>query len=467
MNLNEINKKQYVDWKVKPVMCIKEKYGFRISLIMSDDSIVIQQKSGFLTKKEANKKRNNVIAELTNRTYIVEDKVKLKDYIIAWLEQIMKLRITNNTYVSYSNSIYKYIIPNIGNIYLTSMTSGDITRLYKKIFSLTKSGVGIARTILKTAFDYAILKKLTNINPVINAKMPKDFKSKPYRILNIESSKTLTLKQVQILINASIGTKIHMQVLFATLMGLRKSEINGLKYSDIDYIKRTIKIQRQLGIKPNTKKEDFALKTYTKQEIELKTLSSYRELNIPDYVFEEILKERELYNKRKNRRKKEFQDLDYICCSTYGRPRSKSYVSPHFKKLLKDNDLPNIRWHDLRATFATILLKNNYSAKAVSALLGHSKEIITVDVYGDNQKIIEDCLEELEPFIEEVIPPKEEYDFTEDNEYSYLIDEYYNEIKEDIKMIRIENLLKDYALEDEYTNIFEEYISGLKFLTRI
>ncbi len=70
--------------------------------------------------------------------------------------------------------------------------------------------------------------------------------------------------------------------------------------------------------------------------------------------------------------------------------------------------MPDIRWHDLRATYCTILLKNDFNPKAVSKLMGHAKEIITIDVYGDKQEIIEDCLEALEPFIDEVIPEEEE-----------------------------------------------------------
>ena len=70
--------------------------------------------------------------------------------------------------------------------------------------------------------------------------------------------------------------------------------------------------------------------------------------------------------------------------------------------------MPDIRWHDLRATYCTILLKNDFNPKAVSKLMGHAKEIITIDVYGDKQEIIEDCLEVLEPSIDEVIPEEEE-----------------------------------------------------------
>lgn len=95
-----------------------------------------------------------------------------------------------------------------------------------------------------------------------------------------------------------------------------------------------------------------------------------------------------------------------ICCSSYDRPRSKNYHWTHFKKLLKENHLPDIRWHDLRSTYCTLLLKNNYSPKAISQLMGHSKEIITVDVYGDNSNLIAEPIPELEKFMEEVLPER-------------------------------------------------------------
>ena len=75
-----------------------------------------------------------------------------------------------------------------------------------------------------------------------------------------------------------------------------------------------------------------------------------------------------------------------------------------YKSLLKENGLPNIRFHDLRHTYSTILLKNNYDVKAVSKLLGHAHSIITVDVYTDKNELATCCLAELEPFINDVVP---------------------------------------------------------------
>ena len=91
----------------------------------------------------------------------------------------------------------------------------------------------------------------------------------------------------------SKDTPIHMQVLFNVLMGLRRQEINAVKYSDVDYINRTLTVERQLGKEldrtPYSKKDSM-----TKKELPLKTSSSSRVLPIPDYVFEAILEERNM-----------------------------------------------------------------------------------------------------------------------------------------------------------------------------
>lgn len=216
-------------------------------------------------------------------------------------------------------------------------------------------------------------------------------------------------------------------------MGMRKSEINGIKYEDIDYLHRKLYVKRQLGRKRGSKKEDVAVKTFTKQEIQLKSKSSYRILDIPDLVFEAILKERKKYEARRNRRKNDknnpFQDLGFVCCSTYGRPRSKGFIFQHFKKLKKDNNLPDLPFHKLRTTYTTILVKNDFSMKAVSQLLGHSSTMITFENYTDKNEIIQDCLDDLEPFIERIIE-NDKIDIKEciDIETDIIMQEYYNKL---------------------------------------
>ena len=66
--------------------------------------------------------------------------------------------------------------------------------------------------------------------------------------------------------------------------------------------------------------------------------------------------------------------------------------------------MPYIRFHDLRHTYTTLLMKNDINQKAIAASLGHSKSIITFDVYTDKQALIEGGIQEIDTFIDEVHP---------------------------------------------------------------
>lgn len=135
--------------------------------------------------------------------------------------------------------------------------------------------------------------------------------------------------------------------------------------------------------------------------------SSKRVLPIPDYVFEAILEERKIYERNKSHRKSRFSDLDYICCSKDGKPRSKDYRWKHYKNLLRRVGLPDIRCHDLRNTYRTLLLKSDFNPKAISKLMGHAKELVTVDIYGENSNSIPDEIPKLLAYMKEVMPTQE------------------------------------------------------------
>lgn len=400
--------KNYVDWRVSQVMPVRSDFGYRVFLKYQDGSEKPQQKSGFKTEKEANKAREKTIAELYNGTYVVYSKVKVADFMIFWLETDLKKRTdSHETYYNYCGAVKNHIIPILGKKKMLDVTRGDIQKLFNAKADYSRSVAEQVKTIMNVSFRYAVTIKVLSVSPVEGIGLPKAEKSQQksgFRTRKIDTQKTLTMEQIWVLLEKSKDTPIHMQVLFNVLMGLRRSEINGVKYSDIDYINRTLKVERQLGRVHSAEKEDFAPKALTKQEIGLKTKSSYREIPIPDYVFEAILQERQVYEKNRNRRKREFQDLDYICCSTYGRPRSKGFHWKYYKQLLAENGLPDIRWHDLRSTYCTLLLKEAFNPKAVSKLMGHAKELITMDVYGDNRGIIADGVPEIELYMKEVLP---------------------------------------------------------------
>ena len=405
----ELKKLKFVDFKVRGVKGNEEDgYGFEVQLIFPDGTDYIQEKHGYTSFELAMDERDKVVGQLYAGKYIVYEDLPVKDFLTYWLEEEKRKDMTAASYDGYKNVVYNHLIPYFDGVNVSSIKMSHIRALYNEKIEFSQSVTRLIKTVMNTSMDYAKKNNLVSYNPARGVNLPKQIEKKEYRKRVIDTTKTLNLEQILTLIKASEGTSIHMQILFAVLMGLRRGEINGLKYSDVDFINRTLTINRQLGRAPNTKKTDVKAKTFTKQEIPTKTRSSERTLNIPDYVFEEILKERAKYEKNRNRRKKDFNDQDYICCSSYGNSRSMSFHFKPYKKLLEECGLPDIRWHDLRTTFCTLLLKNDYSPKAVSKIMGHAKEIITLDVYADNAQIIADGVQDMQSFIDDVIPDEEE-----------------------------------------------------------
>lgn len=406
----ELKAQNYVDWDVKNVIKLVDRnnYAYRVVLKFQDGTKHVQQKSGFQTKKEAEDARKRTIGELCNGTYVVNNNVKVRDFLEYWLEYDIRQRVGSyNTYASYSQTVKKHIVPYLGRKRLMELNRGDIQNLYQDRAEYSIHIVRQVKTVLNISLRYAVAHKLIPLNPAEGINLPKTVESKPYHTRNIDVQKTLTMEQMQILLEASKETPIHMQVLFNVLMGLRRQEINGLKYSDVDYINRTLSVERQLGKELNRMPNATDDEPRTKRELPLKTVSSKRVLPIPDYVFEAILEERKIYERNKSHRKSRFSDLDYICCSKDGKPRSKDFHWKHYKNLLQSVGLPNIRWHDLRSTYCTLLLKSDFNPKAISKLMGHAKELVTVDIYGDNSNIIPDEIPELLAYMKDVMPTEE------------------------------------------------------------
>ena len=123
---------------------------------------------------------------------------------------------------------------------MADVNKGDVRRLYNDRAAFSVSIAKMEKTVMNVSFDYAVEMKNVSVNPAAEVKLPKQVEKTAYHTRSIDGQKTLTMEQIQILLEASKDMPIHMMVLFNVLMGLRRQEILGLKYSDIDYINRTI-----------------------------------------------------------------------------------------------------------------------------------------------------------------------------------------------------------------------------------
>lgn len=394
---------EYIEWKVGKVIPIKNKFGFRVTLYYLDMPRKVQQKSGFTTEKEANIARDKTVGELYAGDYIVYENILVKEFLEFWLDmEYRRVGKPVHTYLSFRSIIRNKIIPYLGTKKIADINSRHIQALYQTVALSSKVMAYHTRTVMGLAMKYAKAKRFIARNPAASVMVAKVDNNKGYHTRDIHSAKTLNLEQIKILIRASRNTPIYIAVLFNTLMGLRRGEIVGLKYSDVDYVNQELHVQRQIGkafVEIQGENKPMILDA---QEIPLKTKSSYRVLPIPDYVLDAIIKERERYEERRKKAGEKFHDFGFIFCSETGNARSKNFHYQHFKRILRENGLPNIRWHDLRSSYCTLLLQNEFNPKAVSCFMGHAKEIITIDVYGDNKVMAVDCTREIDMFVEEL-----------------------------------------------------------------
>jgi integrase len=182
----------------------------------------------------------------------------------------------------------------------------------------------------------------------------------------------LTTSQIsQLLITANahpLGALIHL----ALATGARQMELLGLKWTDLDWIKRTLKVERQLD-RPNGNGIQFSSP---------KTSAGWRTITIDVITLEALRAHYEQQQVYRVMAKDLWTETGLIFCTTNGTPIHPRNLLRDFKVLLKNAGLPDIRFHDLRHTTASLLLKNGYSPLVVSKRLGHARTSITMDIYG-------------------------------------------------------------------------------------
>ncbi len=385
------NNGNLLDWEVGRISENKTGYGFEITLIFQHER-QCKWKGGFDSLKDAETEREKLIAAFYNNTFIIDDTISVSDFYQYWLEEVKRPQLKEDSYRTYRNCVYNYIIPYWNEKAICQIDRRGIETLLFMIAEHSYSVARIIKTVVTTSMKYALENHCISTDPSTRIRL-KRRKEGPFD----QKQSVFTQWQMKQLLVCGKSTSLYLPILFAALLGLRMGEIVGLKYSDVDYIRKTIHVQRQLEKIPASSSGMPRIK----QEVSTKTPSGDRVLRLPQIVLEAVMEERTRYEMLRSRRKKAFQDLDFICCSSYGRPRTKNYFWKPFKTLLKEHGLPDIKWHGLRHSYTTLLLKENCSLREVSRSLGHAKASFTADVYADMATIIQRIIPDVDRYLPE------------------------------------------------------------------
>jgi integrase len=262
--------------------------------------------------------------------------------------------------------VRNHITPAIGSIKLKALTSTHLRGLYR-----TKTDAGLSpRTVqyihvtLHKAFKQAVNDGLVRRNACEAVKPPQ---------LHREEIKPLTSKQAKLLLKTIRGDRLETLYVLGITAGMRQSELLGLKWEDVDLERGTLQVRRTLA----------GLKNGQPIFESPKTAKSKRSIQLSEKALEALKRHHELQVEEEQRLTGLWQDHGLVFATRVGTPiNRRNLVTRSFKPLLSRAGLPEIRFHDLRHTCATLMLCGGIHPKVVQELLGHTSVTITLDTYS-------------------------------------------------------------------------------------
>ena len=335
-------------------------------------------------KTKVNKAFREVVAQYEQEFWEEQERggrppadIPVYDYLVSYLKRV-EPELQKNTIVSYrsmTNGKIRRYFQRRPQLTVGNLKPQDIQDFYQSLFAdgVVANTVIHYHALLRRAFQQAFKEERIDANPFDRVGRPKK---------NKFHGENYTQEELLTLLHLARGDVIYPAILLAGAMGLRRSEALGVRWSRIDWEKRTVLLGPKIvEDRDNGQKKGEAVE-------EMKNKSSRRTLPLPDPVVEmlQVQKEhREVYRKM-FQGSYNAQYLDYVCVNQLGELLRPSYVTDHFRELLEKYGLRHIRFHDLRHTFASLLINQDVPLINVSNFLGHSDLSTTANIYAHLDK---------------------------------------------------------------------------------
>lgn len=322
-------------------------------------------KRGFLTKKEALDHEATMRSKLLNPGYVpvkaADTKKTVKEFLEEWVEIHGKANLRPSTYAGYKCHIRNHIVPYIGQVQLRNVTPAMLDNMFAELYAkgLSTSTCRYAQRILSVAFEAARKYRYIDGNPArdILTKFGKDAKTPdPY-----------TVEQMQTLFAYAAGTEWEMIFVLSGLYGLRRNEVLGLRWDDVDLENRSFAVVGQLPF-------HLPPKTTIVEEM-APTKSQNRILPITNETYPYFVKQKELHDRQRELAllsSQPYYDNRLVVSKANGAPMAPERVTNNFGQFLRHRDLPHIRFHDLRHSAATNMHELTGDFYTVGEILGHT-----------------------------------------------------------------------------------------------
>ncbi len=333
-------------------------------------------------KGDAQKRLHELLVSLEKGVPLPVGRLTVAEHLNQFLDGYIKTNCLQSTYDDYKSIVEHHLIPALGQLQLKHLQAPAIQAYYgKAVDKLSPRTVHRHHRLLSQALKYAVRQGCLGRNPCEFVDAPSS-KGKTMR--------TLTASEVEVLLSKASDNYHYPAIYMAISTGLRRAELLGLRWRDIDLDMLSISVNQVL---------------YKHRGVcqfkEPKTSHSRRRVAMtPKLAL--FLREYKADTESMNWQLGKPLTLDsLVFASPEGKPLDPSVLSHEFHKIVKRAGLENVRFHDLRHTFASLMLLRGAKPKVISEALGHASVAFTMDTYSH---IIEGMQEDAMALLDEVLP---------------------------------------------------------------
>lgn len=325
-------------------------------------------KGGFPTRKAAEAALAEYLGHVARGEVAVADRRHVDEYLEEWLTG-MRLSLAVSAWTNYRSILELYVQPRIGHIRLSALTASALTALYGDLLAgggkggraLSPTTVRLVHRVLTKALSDAVESRQLAANPAQYAKVPARRR--------IEM-RTWTAEQAETFLRSAAGDRLYAAWLLALACGLRRGELAGLRWADIDLEQRTLSVVSQ-----RTTDADWQIVTKEPKGTSRRTIDLGGEaVGALRAHRRQSLSERLAWGSA-------YTDSGLVFVREDGTGYHPSRLADLFQALARGAGVPVIRLHDARHSCATLALAAGIHPKVVQQLLGHASWSTTMDLY--------------------------------------------------------------------------------------
>ena len=336
-------------------------------------------------KGDAQKRLTELLSSLDKGVYTPPGRLTVAAHLNNWLDGYVKTNCSQRTLDGYQSIILRHLMPGLGHVQLKHLHPQTIQAYYGKAHEkLSNRTVHHHHRVLSQSLKYAVRQGYLGRNPaeLVDPPSPKG-----------KSMRTLTQSEVMDLLTNARDSYYYPVIYTAVSTGLRQAELLGLRWRDIDLDLRSISVCQTLYKRHGVCEFKEPKTSHSRRLVSMTP-------KLADYL-SQYKEERESLSLHLGRLLK---PDDLVFSNAEGKPTDPGVLSHNFARIAKRAGLKNVRFHDLRHTFASLMLLRGAKPKVISEALGHASVAFTMDTYSH---IIEGMQSEAMALLDEVLPPGE------------------------------------------------------------